>query len=169
MTGGHGNEGALRSSGLTALEATLAHLSTVLVGGSGAAYAVFRYLIRSSDPFSVVNHPLQPAAQHAHVLTAPLLVFTLGVLWRMHAMGGIRSNRPRRWSGVTLLAGAAPMVASGVLVQVATEPAWARAFGAVHTLTGLLWLAGYAAHLLGRRAPRAAGANKGGDERGPQA
>ncbi|MEW6337124.1 MAG: hypothetical protein ACOY3Y_09165 [Acidobacteriota bacterium] len=168
MTGGNGNGGALRSSGLTALEAALAHLSTVLVGGSGAAYAVFRYLIRSSDPFSVVNHPWQPAVQHVHVLAAPLLVFALGVVWRMHVLDGVRSNRPRRRSGVTLLAGAAPMIASGVLVQVATEPTWARAFGAVHTLTGLLWLAGYAAHLLGRRAPRAAGAGKGGGERRPQ-
>lgn len=31
--------------------------STLLVGGTGVAYGVVRYLLKADDPFSVVNHP----------------------------------------------------------------------------------------------------------------
>ena len=35
-----------------------------------------RYFARSEDPFAIANHPWQPTLQHAHVLVAPLLVFS---------------------------------------------------------------------------------------------
>ena len=52
-------------------EAWFVHLSTLLVGITGVIYAIMRYLMEPTDPFSVVNHPWQPTLQHLHVLVAP--------------------------------------------------------------------------------------------------
>ena len=50
------------------LPAWISHAATLLVGGTGLVYAWMRYLVHPADPFAVVNHPLQPLAQHLHIL-----------------------------------------------------------------------------------------------------
>ena len=133
-------------------EVVLLHLSNVLVGGTGTAYAVFRYFTKPSGEFDVVNHPLQPAVQHLHLLLAPLLVFAVGLAWRTHAVAHLRrEGAPRRRTGLSLLVAFVPMAASGYLLQTAVDPAWRRAWIAVHLATSVLWIAGYLAHQLGKR------------------
>ncbi|HSL83715.1 MAG TPA: hypothetical protein VLF66_13150, partial [Thermoanaerobaculia bacterium] len=82
---------------MKAWETWTVHLSTVLVAGTGVVYAAMRYLMEPTDPFAVVNHPLQPTVQHLHVLVAPLLVFGVGLIWREHVWkhfrNGVRSGR----------------------------------------------------------------------------
>lgn len=146
---------------MTRLEAWFLHGATLLVGGGGLVYAWMRYAARPADPFAVVNHPWQPQAQHLHVLAAPLLVFALGLIWRGHAWAGVRlAVAARRRSGWALFATAAPMVASGYLLQTATEPGWRQAWLALHLAASALWLGGYLAHQLStrllRRPPRTA-------------
>jgi len=132
-------------------EAWCVHLANLLVGGSGLIYAWLRYLAAPADPLALV-HPWQPAAQHAHLLTAPLLVFAVGLLWRGHVWLGFRLGTPaRRRSGTALLALAAPMIASGYLLQVAVEPDWRRGWLAIHLVASGLWIAGTIAHQLGPR------------------
>jgi hypothetical protein len=139
---------------MTRAEAWTHHAANLLVGGTGLAYAWLRYFAGSPDPFAVV-HPWLPPIQHAHVVSAPLLVFALGLVWRAHAWAGVRSGAaPRRRSGVALLAAAAPMVASGYLLQTAVEPGWRKVWIAVHLTASGLWLAGYLAHQLSARRPR---------------
>jgi hypothetical protein len=139
---------------LTRFEAWLVHVANLLVGGTGLVYAWFRYFAMPVDEFSAV-HPAQGLAQHAHVLAAPLLVFALGLVWRSHVWAGFRLGSPgRRRSGVTLLALAAPMIASGYLLQVAVEPGWRNAWVVVHVAASALWLAGTLVHQL---APRVRG------------
>lgn len=139
---------------MTRLEAWLVHVANLLVGGTGLAYAWFRYLAVPADEFSVA-HPWQGATQHAHVLAAPLLVFALGLIWRSHVWAGFRLGSPgRRRSGVTLLALAAPLVASGYLLQVAVEPGWRGAWVAVHLAASAFWILGTLAHQLSPRPPR---------------
>lgn len=139
---------------MTRFEAWLVHLANLLVGGTGLVYAWCRYVAVPADEFALV-HPWQAAAQHAHVLAAPLLVFALGFIWRAHVWAGFRLGSPgRRRSGVTLLALAAPMIASGYLLQVAVEPPWRRGWIAVHVATSALWLAGTLAHQLTPRPRR---------------
>jgi hypothetical protein len=140
---------------MTRFEAWLVHLANLLVGGTGLAYAWLRYFATPVDELSLV-HPWQGTAQHAHVLAAPLLVFALGVIWRSHVWAGFRLGSPaRRRSGVTMLALAAPMIASGYLLQVAVEPGWRQAWIAVHVAASVLWLVGTLAHQLTPR-PRSA-------------
>jgi uncharacterized membrane protein YhaH (DUF805 family) len=136
---------------MTRWEGWLQHLANLLVGGTGLAYAWFRYLAEPLDEFSAV-HPGQAPAQHLHVLTAPLLVFALGLLWRAHAGQALRLGiRDRRASGIALLAAAVPMVASGYLLQTAVEPHWRNAWIVVHLTTSMIWIVAAVGHAVLRR------------------
>lgn len=130
------------------LQAWTVHLSTAAVGGTGLVYAWMRYLLQPADPYAVVNHPLQPAVQHLHVLAAPLLVFAAGLVWREHAWGHWREGVVRRRrSGLGMIVALAPMVVSGYLLQTTVTPGWHAAWVGIHLGASALWLAGYAGHL----------------------
>lgn len=144
-----------RPSGFGRIEVWLVHSATVLVGSTGVAYAVMRYLLRPTDEFAVVNHPWQPAIQHLHVLFAAALVFAAGVLWRAHARPALRNRIAERshsgWVGLLTLV---PMAASGYLVQVSVAEGWRLAWTIVHVATSVLWLAAYGFHQLGAKLDR---------------
>ncbi|MEP0773681.1 MAG: hypothetical protein HRF46_04885 [Acidobacteriota bacterium] len=110
-----------------------------LVGGSGLAYGVLRYLWPPGDPDAVVNHPWQPHLQHFHVLLAPLLAFALGAVWVAHVWPA-RRQPERAVSGVLAWWLAVVMVLSGVLVQVVAHPTWRALAGWGHTGAGVAWL-----------------------------
>ena len=132
---------------MSRLEQWTVHLSTLLVGGTGLVYAWMKYLMEASDPFAVVNHPLQPTLQHLHVLTAPLLVFGVGIIWREHIWKHwSRGVRTGRMSGLSMLLTAAPMVLSGYLIQTTVTEGWRTAWIVVHLATSALWVAGYLGH-----------------------
>lgn len=136
---------------MSRLEAWLLHAATLLVGGTGVVYAVVRYALARPDPFSAV-HPAQAPVQHAHVWSAPLLVFALGLIWKSHAWCSTRRDvAGRRRSGLQLMLTAAPMVLSGYFLQTAVDPVARRVWIAVHLAASGLWLAGYLAHQLSRR------------------
>ncbi len=136
---------------MSRLEAWILHAANLLVGGSGILYAVVRYGLASQDPLSPV-HPAQPLVQHAHVWTAPLLVFALGLIWKSHAWAATRGDVDRRRrSGFHLMLTAGPMALSGYFLQTAVDPGWRRAWIAVHLTASLLWLLGYLAHQLSPR------------------
>jgi hypothetical protein len=137
-------------------EAWLLHVANALVGGTGLVYGVMRYFMAPIGDAGVVNHPLQPLVQHAHLWTAPVLVFAFGHIWHRHAWSYYRSpQREGRRSGVTLLMMAVPMILSGYFIQTAVSEFWRLTWIVVHVGTALLWLACYPAHLvshwLGRR------------------
>lgn len=137
---------------MTRLEAWCTHLATLLVGGTGLVYAWMRYLATPLDPDALVSHPWQPTVQHLHVLTAPLLVFAAGLLWRRHIWEGLRWRpRERLRSGIALALALLPMVASGYLLQTSVEPWWHQCWVIVHGTASTLWLVGYGAHQLSPR------------------
>lgn len=126
----------------------LLYLSNLLVGGSGLVYAWMRYMLKAPDEFSAVNHPWQPYVLHAHVLTAPLLVFAIGHIWYHHAWLYFRSGtRPGRRSGVGLLSLFLPMTASGYLIQISVSEFWRSAWIVLHVAASLLWIIAFVAHL----------------------
>lgn len=136
---------------MSRFEAWLLHLGSLLVGGTGLVYAGMRYLAVPADPEAVVGHPWQPAVQHLHVLTAPLLVLAVGALFHAHAWTALRLGvRDGRASGLVLLASALPMIASGYLLQTAVDPGWRRLWVAVHLVSSGLWIAGHLAHVARR-------------------
>lgn len=144
-------------------EAWLLHVANLLVGGTGIVYAVLRYLVERPDPFSAI-HPAQPPIQHAHVWTAPLLVFAVGAVWRAHAWACTRLGvRSRHRTGVALMLGVAPMAFSGYFLQTAVDPSWRKLWIVVHVATSLLWLASYLGHQLLRRPGRSPFARSGAE------
>ena len=119
----------------------------LLVGATGLVYAAMAYLMEPIDEFAVINHPLQPQTQHAHIWFAPLLVFSIGLIWRAHVWKHFRNRAsPRRRSGLALLLGVAPMIVSGYLIQTSAGGFWRQTWVAIHLVTSFLFLASYLVH-----------------------
>jgi hypothetical protein len=119
-------------------------LATVL---TGVVYLVMKYLLVSDDPFAVVNHPWQPAVLKAHILVAPLLTFSIGLValrhvWR-HVQSGMREGRR---SGLITLVALAPMIGTGYLIQAITHESLLRAMALSHIGLGLIYGVGLLAH-----------------------
>lgn len=137
---------------MSRFERRMHHLSTLLVGGTGLVYAVMRYLLEPADPWTVVGHPWQPHVQHLHILSAPLLVFVVGLSWQGHIVPRWRKTRmPGFLTGIVLLLSFLPMIVSGALIQTTVSEGWRTAWVVVHLVTSLLWMAGYLSHQLGER------------------
>ncbi len=134
---------------MTSFQRRLTNLSTLIVGVSGVVYAWMKYLMTSDDPYSVVNHPLQPWMLDLHVLAAPLLVFAIGMIARDHIITKLRSGgaRPGRTTGLFAVICLLPMIATGYLVQVFTGETARLACVIVHLATGGVYLAAFATHV----------------------
>jgi len=59
-------------------EAWSFHILTLIVTVSGIVYFWMKYLLKTDDPFSVINHPGQPAMLKTHILAAPLFILRQG-------------------------------------------------------------------------------------------
>lgn len=125
------------------------NILAVLVTASGILYLWMKYFMSSADPFSVVNHPLQPLMLQIHILASPLFILVLGVILQSHITRKIKSgHRPNRRSGLLALATIAGMVLSGYLLQVVVNPFVSRAFLVTHLASGVLFAATYTIHLV---------------------
>jgi len=127
----------------------LNHLACAFVGLSGIAYGVMKYFMAGADPDSRAGHPWQQPILKVHVLTAPFLIFALGLVFSGHALKRLREGEdPGRASGAGLLFLAAPLVLTGPLIQVLTGDAARQRTGWVHSALGVVYVLAYAAHLL---------------------
>ena len=129
-------------------EAWTFHMLALVVSASGAAYFWMKYLIKNDDPFSVVNHPWQQAMLKAHILAAPLLMLSLGMMVNSHILKKLknRNSRSNRISGIVCLVSFALMAASGYLLQVVTSSTLAPAVVVIHLASGGLFAGAYIAH-----------------------
>jgi hypothetical protein len=143
---------------MSRLDVVLVHVANLLVCVTGLVWFVMRHLMEPADEFALQNHPLEDEFQAAHVLTAPLLLVMLGVVWAVHARVHLASGtRARRRSGLALVFLALPMAASGYLLQVAVDGGWRDAWLLVHLVTSAAWIALFAVHQLAHRFGRARG------------
>lgn len=133
------------------------HLSAALTAITGIAFAYMKYALTSDDPFSVVNHPMQPHALSTHVVVAPLLVFTLGWIFGDHIWPKyLQRNAPYRRSGLWSMAMIAPMTLSGYLIQVTTTESVRQAMTIVHWVSSALFVLAYGIHLMTKKERMAA-------------
>lgn len=143
--------------GMQPWEVWALYLSNLLVAATGIVYGALRYFVRPADPFAMV-HPAQPLWQHLHILTAPVLVFAVGLIWSAHALGSLRKGvLARRSSGLSLVAALLPMVLSGYFLQVSVGETWRKVWVVLHLAASLVWIAGLTAHLLSSRGRRTLG------------
>lgn len=129
-------------------------VTTALTGGTGLAYWYVRYFMEPTEPWSVINHPIQPWLLKAHIVVAPLLVFavglvTVGHIWR-HFRTGVQWGRK---SGLTAMLALAPMVFTGYAIQVITHQGWVTAMAWSHIGFGVLYLLGFVLHARVFRGP----------------
>lgn len=128
------------------------HLACAVVGLSGVLYGVMKYFMTGPDPDSRAGPAWQQPMLKVHVLTAPLLVFALGLVFSGHALARLKGGEDAgRTSGAGLLALAAPLVLTGPLIQVLTGDAARRWAGWSHAALGSVYVLAYAAHLLKKR------------------
>lgn len=126
----------------------LTHASVAIVGGSGLAYGWLLYFGEAEDEFGPVQHPWTPGLQAMHVVTAPLFVFALGLIWRYHVVHKLRSGAPqRRRTGLLVATQSMPMIVTGYLLQVSVDEVWRALWTWSHVATSLLFCAGFVAHL----------------------
>jgi hypothetical protein len=119
----------------------------VLGGLTGVVYGWLRYFGSVKGDFGPEPSPWQPFWQHAHVLSAPVLLFALGVAVRGHVQGMLgRGVQRGRRTGLVLLVLAVPLVLGGYAVQVVTAAGVRNALGWSHAAIGALFTALYAIH-----------------------
>lgn len=129
------------------LEAWLMHVSNVIVALTGFVYAVMHYMMKPADPFSVVNHPLEPYMLKSHILAAPILIFTIALIVHGHILlklvNGARSGRK---SGILMIPMFAVMALSGYVLQVLTATSVHQVCVVIHLSSGAIWFGGYCVH-----------------------
>lgn len=125
------------------------NLLSLVVAVSGFLYLWMKYVLRSEDPFAVVNHPWQASILNLHVLASPGLILVFGIVLNSHIMKKLRAGRsPNRKSGLLSLGTFATMVASGYMLQVSSSEFWLRTHVALHVTSGVLFSIAYGAHLI---------------------
>src|SRR5262245_47372457 len=148
---------------MSGVEKAILHGTTWLMAITGSIFFWMKYVMKRSDPFSAVHHPWQPHVLSLHVIGGPLAVFALGWIFRDHILGSLLEPRRRtgRATGIVIVALAAPMIASGYMMQVLTDPASRRILVWVHVASGILYTGLFAAHLVASRRARAKGNGNG--------
>ncbi len=112
--------------------------STVATALSGSAYFVMKRFLESDDPWAVINHPLEPWALKAHILSAPLMLFAVGLITTHHIWRSLKSRLPTgRRSGLIAFYAAGPLVVSGYLIQVITSPSTLEVLAWTHLVLGV--------------------------------
>ena len=130
---------------------------------TGVVYLWLKYLVVNDDPFAVVNHPLQPAVLKAHILVAPLLVFSIGLVTLRHVWRHLRTRVGEgRRSGLLTMVVLGPMILTGYLIQAVTHEGWLKAMAISHIVLGIVYGLALLAHQFaaGGRKARAARTQK---------
>lgn len=134
---------------MRAWERRALHGAAAAAAITGGVYGWFRYFGQRMGDFGPEPSAWQGAWHHLHVLTAPLLLFMLGVTVRGHLLMKLRAGgREGRRTGLVLGLLIAPMALSGYGIQVVTDARWHVALAWVHGLSGLVFTAGYLIHLV---------------------
>ena len=142
---------------MRAVEKRSVWLAVVCVVATGFGYGWLLWFGEGEDEFGPVAHPWLSTLQAWHVVTAPLFVFAVGVLWPQHIVLKLRTGaKPRRRTGIVLLSQALPMLFSGYLLQVSVDETWRQVWTVTHVATSVLFTVVFVLHLVaGKR--RAAG------------
>lgn len=121
--------------------------SAIATGLTGLGFFWARYLVESSDPWALVNHPLEPWLLKIHILVAPVFVFAVGLITIRHVLMHIRARiRRGRLSGLAMVWLMIPMVGSGYLIQVVSTEGWLTGLAIAHIVTGAIFLLAIAGH-----------------------
>lgn len=121
--------------------------TSVATFATGVIYLWMKYLLVNSEPYAVVNHPWQGYVLKLHILAAPLLTFSVGVVALRHVWRHVTSHvASGRRSGLLTTVVLGPMILTGYLIQAITHAGWLKAMAISHIALGLLFGVGLLAH-----------------------
>ena len=121
--------------------------STATAATSGVVYFCLKRFFESADPWAVVNHPLEPWALRLHILSAPLMLFAVGLITTQHIWRSLRSSLPTgRRSGLIATCAFVPLAVGGYLIQIVTAPGMLEFLAWSHLALGLACAWALAAH-----------------------
>lgn len=122
-------------------------ITSALTGLTGMGYLWTKYFVEPSDPFAVVNHPLQPWLLKAHILVSPFLLLAFGMILTRHVWKHFQNRITwGRKSGILSALLFLPMVVTGYLIQSVTDQGWLEALAIAHIVAGCVFLVGLGAH-----------------------
>jgi hypothetical protein len=136
---------------MTRAQVLTMQIAVALTAITGIVFAWMKYAMKSSDPFAVVNHPLQPWMLSAHVVVSPLAVFAIGWIFGNHIAPAFANGSRKRPSGVSSMWMIAPMIASGYLMQVSTADSLRQAMAVAHWISSGAFVIAYGVHVFYRR------------------
>lgn len=132
---------------MTRFQRWFLYVSTFVAASSGLAYFGMKRFLEPVDEWAVINHPLEPWALKLHILSAPLMLFAVGLITTNHIWRSLRSSLPTgRRSGLLATATFVPLAAGGYLIQVVTNPPALEVLSWTHLLLGLGCVWALAAH-----------------------
>ena len=147
---------------MTTFQRRFLYLSTITATISGVLYIGIRTFLEPADPWAIVNHPLEPWALKAHILTAPLMLFSVGLITAQHIIRSLKSSLPTgRQSGVIMTVIFGPLALTGYLLQTVISPLVTAVLSWAHLILGIICALALAIHwrvLQGRRLRRRPGA-----------
>lgn len=124
------------------------YLSHTLTTLSGWIFAWMIYFVPPVNPWDVINHPWQKNLQSIHILVVPLLLFSIGWIWKQHVLMKIRSNNKTGWvSGWLLLISLFPMIVSGYCIQISMDAWWRQFYHIIHMVSSGIWTVAFFIHL----------------------
>lgn len=112
---------------------------------SGAAWLCFHYFLHQPGPFGPTPHPLEHWSLVLHGLFAFAALWTAGLLWGAHVVGGWQTGR-NRLSGITMLLLLGWLIASGFLLYYLTDDTAISAVAVLHWAVGILLPIAFIAH-----------------------
>jgi hypothetical protein len=125
---------------------------------TGVVYWWMKEMLTPPDPWAVVNHPLQPWVLKAHILIAPLQVFSVGLITSRHIWRHFRTGvKKGRRTGVLAAGTFMALVATGYGLQVVTAEMIITGLAWAHLALGVIYSVGIAAHWPATRSRQAAG------------
>ena len=147
---------------MTTFQRQFVYISTIAAFISGVLYIGLRTFAEPEDPWAIVNHPLEPWALKAHILTAPIMLFAVGLITAQHIIRSLRSSLPNgRQSGLIMTVLFGPLALTGYLLQTVISPLVTSILSWTHLGLGLICAVALAIHwrvLQGRRLKRRPGA-----------
>ncbi len=147
---------------MSPLERWSLHLAALATAGTGMMNGLLRWFGARVGEFGLEPHPWLGLTQHLHILVAPFLVFTLGMMVRGHLWPRLGRTLEGRRTGLGAAFLIAPMVLSGYAIQVVTQPAWHSGLAWAHGISAGTFLLAYFAHLaIGGWQPSALSAPEG--------
>lgn len=124
---------------MTRFQRWFLYLTTAAATVSGVGYFYMKRFLTPVDPWAVINHPLEPWLLKAHILTAPLMLFAVGLITTQHIWRSLKSSLPTgRKTGIAATIAFGPLVLSGYLIQTAATPLTLDVLGWTHLVLGLI-------------------------------